>query len=177
MRRKPSAALGALRKASGETSDFLSSLSTVSEKLSQRTTEALLGTFGGAIGAIGGYSFDLIYDPSHPELPIVFASALGLLSALLLWRGPSSMLRERRFRAEEREFNQRIDFRSAAIKKLGSKPDPLMIERLNDYVLTGNLLEFQRNTIDISPNASNNAIANSNQAPPLISDGSSNKTV
>jgi len=129
MVRRSNTALRSLKYASGETGAFINGLVATSERLAERSSEALIGTFGGVLGAICGYTIPIA---AHLDLQLVLTlplgSALGIITAMILWRGPTRMLRERRQRALEVEVARAQAFGEAQLKKLGHDAPPELVE-------------------------------------------------
>lgn len=136
---RKSDALRALRHVARETSDFLNGIADTSESLSTRSSEALIGTVGGVAGASGGYALAIGLMLPLPFVPIALGAAGGIVSAMLIWRGPQRLIHERRRKWQETEFSGRIAFRSSQRKALGKDATPELLEALDEYAMTGHL--------------------------------------
>lgn len=163
---RKSDALRALRHVARETSDFLNGIADTSENLSSRSSEALIGTIGGVTGASGGYALAVGLILPLPFIPIALGAAGGIVSALLIWRGPQRLFHERRRKWQEMEFSGRIAFRSSQRKALGKDAPPELLEALDEYAMTGILPGTELSRIKVKSRSA----VQIEHLPPLIED-------
>jgi hypothetical protein len=93
--RRTGSALDELRKASADTTVLLNSITKTSEGISERTSEVLFGSLGGLLGFSAGYVLSLVIPAILLAVAAPVTSAIGVLTAVLVARGP------RRFRLEK----------------------------------------------------------------------------
>lgn len=137
MRSSPSSASKTLRHAAAEASGFLNEIAEASDRLAGRTSETLCGTFGGSIGAGIGYAVVIGADLPLGLVPIALGAAFGIVSAILMWRGPSRIILERRRKFAERDFAERLAFSKQQKKLIGSAGSPELLAAIEMYPLTG----------------------------------------
>jgi hypothetical protein len=140
--------LSNLKSVSRETGALLNTLSTVSEVLSARRSETLIGTLGGVLGAICGLALSgNVQMLASQGVCLTLGTALGITLATVIWRGPLNMLRERRDRRVERLFLEHQDFVEDQIKKLGKSCPPELIEYHRQMPM-----QFIQQRAGVSPN-------------------------
>ncbi|HEX8532761.1 MAG TPA: hypothetical protein VF662_01180 [Allosphingosinicella sp.] len=95
--------------------------------LAAKQTATLVGLVGGLFGMLLGYSIDLMNGPDHGQQPVgAILTILGIVTALLLWRG------RRRIQIERRNETRRVH-REALISEIGSVQKLLQAEKKAEH--------------------------------------------